>query len=347
MPSPHFLRARDTWAHLKWVLLQRGWGWCLLDPQCQPGRLARGWGGGVCTGLSRRRGALRECPSLPPRAARPRLALALSRRISPQPALPLPLGECLLTHPEKVSIMARRLPPPEEFRGAGPAGRQGADRRELCDWLARRSSTPLRGWLATGSPPFPPPCWGEEARWPLPPRRPVRNAGPSSPFCPPEGSRAAEAGGEALASPRHWGRGWEETHLGRHKSRPDRWLENQSKTRAVSLPPLPRAPRSTGSTTPRKDLSAAAHDWPKPSPSGWHSHVARAPRCAHHRVHRGPPMTGAGGTQALPGTAPRAALERLGAPRSEARLSAGAGEKVAKFARCAHHDGASGFGHNR
>lgn len=56
-------------------------------------------------------------------------ALFHSRRIHTppppprKPALPKQPSECLLTHPEKASIMARRLPPSQEFRGAGPVGR--------------------------------------------------------------------------------------------------------------------------------------------------------------------------------------------------------------------------------
>lgn len=105
-----------------------------------PGQARPGSRKGACRVIYRRRWlAGRECPSLSSPAARPTFALVHSRRIPPpRPALPLQPNECLLTHPEKASIMARRLPPPEEFRGAGPTGRQGADgpRRLPIGWPA-------------------------------------------------------------------------------------------------------------------------------------------------------------------------------------------------------------------
>ncbi|XP_057558156.1 basic proline-rich protein-like [Hippopotamus amphibius kiboko] len=84
--------------------------------------------------------------------------------------------------------MACRLPPPQKFRGAGGAGR----RRPAAPphGMARSCATPLRGWPAPSSPPFPPSRPGEEARRPLPPHRPAENAGPRFPFRPPEDSRA-------------------------------------------------------------------------------------------------------------------------------------------------------------
>lgn len=89
----------------------------------------REWGAGVCSHFQAP-AAARECPSLFIAGCQTAAALVHSRRIpasprppQPQAALPQQPSECLLTHPEKASIMARRLPPPEEFRGAGPAGR--------------------------------------------------------------------------------------------------------------------------------------------------------------------------------------------------------------------------------
>lgn len=123
---------------------------------------------------------MRECPrlsSLLPDGGSP-LFTQGEFHSPPRPALPLRSSECLLTHPEKASLMARRLPPPEEFRGAGPAGRQGADGPGACPLDGRvvlDSPARLASCKLTSLPISVP---GEEARWPLPPHRPGRNAGP-------------------------------------------------------------------------------------------------------------------------------------------------------------------------
>jgi hypothetical protein len=191
---------------------QKDWGWGFLGQQHHPRRLV-GVGGGLCTAISRRRRAVRECPRLSSPAARPLRALVQSRRISPhpapQPTLPLPPFECLLTHHEKASIMACRLPPSEEFRGAGPAGRQGTDGpgRLAIGWLSRVLLLCAAGRPQSHLPSRRRRAWEEETRWPLPRLRSTRNVGPRSGFRSPEGPWTADATRDARASPRHWGWG--------------------------------------------------------------------------------------------------------------------------------------------
>lgn len=93
-------------------------------------------------------------------------------------------------------------------------------------WLAGHRLTSLPAVLGGGS---------EVA---FTPAQTSQECGAELPILSARGQRRRE--GEALVSPRHWERGWEETHLWLHKSRSDCRLENPSKTRAVCLPPLPK-----------------------------------------------------------------------------------------------------------
>ena len=125
VPSPHLRGPRklgllfQAWVLQEQVLRERG---LLLRRQRE------GSGVRVSAAIFRRRLQRGSVPAFSSLAARPRPALFTQGEFPPPPhqpqaALPPQPSECLLTHPEKASIMARRLPPPEEFRGAGPAGR--------------------------------------------------------------------------------------------------------------------------------------------------------------------------------------------------------------------------------
>lgn len=192
----------------------------------------------------------------------------------PRPALPLRSSECLLTHPEKASIMARRLPPPAEFRGAGPAGRRGAEAPGPSHWMAGSCSTPLRGWPAASSPPFPSPC-RERKRGGLCPD--IGQAGMRGHFAlrPPEGSRTVlgEDGGAI-----------------------------RGRLRRVRGSATPSGGRSSGKDN--RAPSPLALSWPNTSPSGRHGYVARAPRRAPPWERRGPPTARGRGAQALLRPAP-------------------------------------------
>lgn len=177
--------------------------------------------------------------------------------------------------------MARRLPPPEEFRRAGPR-REGVRKRPAVPphWKARSCSTPLRGWPATGSPPFLPSRPGEEARWPLPPHRPVRNAGPRFPFHPPNSDPRTWGGGEkGRAGPISGGR------------IRDRLRGKRGKARAACFPPLRGTPHphqtddAAGRTDARGCRSSSVDPTQVPVAD---TAVARTARCASLWARRGP-----------------------------------------------------------
>ena len=212
--------------------------------------------------------------------------------------------------------MARRLPPPEEFRRAGPR-REGVRKRPAVPphWKARSCSTPLRGWPATGSPPFLPSRPGEEARWPLPPHRPVRNAGPRFPFHPPNSDPRTGGGGarrDAQGPSREAGF---EIACGGSGARP-----GPLASRPFAGPHTP-----TRQTTRREGPTRAAAEAPQLTQpkSPWQTLPWPALR--------GAPLSGRAEVPDRAAASPRAPWERIFAAPRAARATGGEGAKFARL----------------